>query len=143
MIGELTLSFYSLIPGLFTPRSSNSRRRQLNVLVSEANRNAASANRESSYGETALSAIEKTFTEDKSECYRRNLSEIAAWHFRTSAEKYREAAAAFAVAAEFAALKINRKKLQAKAVELRTRAEQAESAANSIQDFNQNKLSAA
>ncbi|HEX8267578.1 MAG TPA: hypothetical protein VF596_19410 [Pyrinomonadaceae bacterium] len=135
MIGELTLSFYSLIPGLFTPRSGNSRRRQLNVLVSEANRNAASANRENSYGETAISAIEKTFTEDKPEIYRRNLSEIAAWHFRLSAEKYREAAAVFAVAAEFAVLKINRKKLQAKAVELRKRAEQAESAANSIHDF--------
>jgi hypothetical protein len=135
MIGELTFSFYSLIPGLFTPRSGDSRRRQLNALVSVASGNAASANRESSYGETAISAIEKTFTEDKTESYRRNLSEIAAWHFRLSAEKYREAAAEYAVAAEFAVLKRNRKKLQAKAVELRKRGEQAESAANSIQDF--------
>lgn len=135
MTNETTFSFYSLIPEFLMLRAGNSRRRQLNVLVSAASSNAASASRESSYGETAMSAIEKASTEDKPEFYRRNLSEIAAWHFRLSAEKYRAAASEFAVAAEFAVLKTNRKKLQAKAAELRSRAEQAESAANSIQDF--------
>jgi hypothetical protein len=73
--------------------------------------------------------FEKAVAADNQAFYLKNLSQIAVWHFCASPEIYREAAA------EFAALKINRKKLQAKAVELRKRAEQAESAANSIQAF--------
>jgi hypothetical protein len=135
MTNETTFSFYSLIPEFLAPRAGSSRRQQLNVLISEASGKAAAANRESSYGETAISAIEKALTSDKPEFYRRNLSEIAAWHFRLSAEKYREAAAEFEAAAELAVLKRNRKKLQAKAAELHSRAEQAESAANSIRNY--------
>jgi hypothetical protein len=135
MIGELTFNFYSLIPGLSAPRSGNSRRRQLNALTAEANHKVALANRENLYGATAMGVLEKAGAADNQALNLKNLSQIAVWHFSASAEKYREAAAAFAVAAEFAALKINRKKLQAKADELRKRAEQAESAANSIQTF--------
>ena len=135
MIGELTFNFYSLIPGLSDPRSGSSRRRQLNLLTAEANHKMTLANREILYGATAMGVLEKAGAADNQALNLKNLSQIAVWHFSASAEKYREAAAAFAVAAEFAALKINRKKLQAKAVELRTRAEQAESAANSIQAF--------
>jgi|GEM_PF-6156704 len=135
MIGELTFNFYSLIPGLSAQRSGSSRRRQLNALTAEANHKVTLANRENLYGATAMDVLEKAIAADNPAFNLRNLSQIAVWHFSASAEKYREAAAAFAAAAEFAALKINRKKLQAKSVELRKRAEQAESAANSVQAY--------
>jgi hypothetical protein len=136
MTNEMTYSFYSLISEFVTLRGAGSRRRQLNALISEARRAAAEANQENIYGEQAMSALRNAPFDAREQILRhRNLSELAIRHFRRCAELYRESAVNFESAAEFAALNENRQKLQAKAAELRKRAEQAECAANAVQRF--------
>jgi hypothetical protein len=129
---ETVNNFWQSFPTISLFGASFAEKKEVNDLIGEARKIAASADEEARHAATAQAALMSAEAEN----LRQNLTIIAVWHLERAARKYREVAAIFAKVENFRVKENTREHFNRQAREAVGRAAENEAAAESLKSPN-------